>query len=313
MENSNSYYPARRSGDPTLTEWPRSNKAVNSSWGRSAPRAVADDEDLPSPLLEIDDDIAHALQCVWTASSSSSDSDPFASRSSVSSASVLDGIDIPEIPFISELPEEDEQELVTPFWLRRRPAVSTTSSQRQLAVLGQAAERHFVHARQRSGSISSTASRPTPAKSILSSSSSIKTRKGRSAPSVKFLDMPTIHFEDDDDEKPYVPTKEYGTGKTKVWGPSKGRKRNWNVLEWFVSSSKKRKTHAVASDRPLISSPLPLCEGRRPSVDDPTGGRYAHMDARSIRSVRSTSSMRSVRSCASRFQGYLTWLGGKDP
>ena len=136
-----------------------------------------------------------------TASSSSSGSDPFASQLSISSASSSEIVDLPEIPFVSTVPScsgedyEDEDDLGTPFWLRRRPAVSTTSSsERQIAILGHVADRH--HTRERSGSLSSTASKPAPAKSILSCSSSIKTKKGRSPPSVKFLDMATVHYED---------------------------------------------------------------------------------------------------------------------
>ncbi|KAI0809234.1 hypothetical protein BC629DRAFT_1103610 [Irpex lacteus] len=261
-----------------------------------------------------------------TASSSSSSSDPFDSRLSISSASasVSDEVDLPEIPFVSTIPdgeddeEQEEDDLGTPFWLRRRPAVSTTSSsERHIAILGHAADRH--HTRQRSGSLSSTASRPAPAKSILSCSSSIKTRKGRSAPSVKFLDMPTIHYEDDDDEK----EQSYGCGTLpepvyenlpphKARETGRRQKRPWHVLGWFLSTStKKTKPYHTSSDhRPVISSPLPLCEGRRLSNDS---GRPVGSDARSIRSVRSTGSLRSVRSCASRLQGYWTRLGGKDP
>ena len=174
-------------------------------------------------MLEIDEDIADVLQCVWVrvdyhvsspsfvsyalcstqkvSSPTTVDSDPFVSQTSITSIS--DVAELPEIPFVVPSPlldDEDIDDSASSIWLRRRPAISATSSERQIAILGQASERVFGHCRQRSGSITSTASRPAPAKSILSSSSSIRTRTGRSAPSVKFLDMPTIHYEDEDEE-----------------------------------------------------------------------------------------------------------------
>ncbi|KAI0090010.1 hypothetical protein BDY19DRAFT_941880 [Irpex rosettiformis] len=307
MQNPSSYYPAPRSDDPLLREWLRSNRATSSQWANSTSQTLVDDEDLPSPLFEIDDDIAYALKCVWqTASSSSTSSDPFDSRLSISSASASEVVDLPEIPFVSTLPLEDEYEddddLGTSFWLRRHPAVSTTSSaERHIAILGHVTDRH--HSRERSGSLTSTA----PAKSILSCSSSIKTRKGRSAPSVKFLDMPTIHYEDDDEEQSsYMPEPEYTNNRQapSIRDSARSRKRGWSILDWFLSPQKKTKSHKAAPGHLVISSPLPLCEGRRFSNEGPIGGRYPGSDARSIRSVRSNGSLRSVRSCASRLQEY---------
>lgn len=266
--------------------------------------------------------VAHQRLCpLQTASSSSTeDSDPFASRASI--ASTVGIVELPEIPFIAspsavdEDVEEEVDDTASSVWLRRRPAVSTTSSERQIAILGHASERILGHCRQRSGSISSTASRPAPAKSILSSSSSIKARKGRSTPSVKFIDMPTTHFEDEDEvEDDYQPESLREPRRMKSNVSLKGKKRAFAILDWFASPKKKAKP--TLPDRPLISGPLPLWEGRRYSTESERPP-YRQCDsptmtsARSIRSVKSTHSMRSVRSCASRLQGYWTRLSGRD-
>lgn len=196
---------------------------------------------------------------------------------------------------------------------------SNSSSDRQTAVLGETPQRVLCHSRTRSGSISSTASRPAPAKSILSSGSSIRTRKGRSPPSVKFLDMPLIHYEDDDEQDsipaPTWPLDGPATLASKMTPPVSERKRILGLFTWFTHPSKKQ-TQSV-SERPSISGPFPLWEGphRSESVrrcNSPTSTRSIR-STRSTSSLRSTRSMRSVRSCASRIQGYWSRLSGRNP
>ena len=240
-------------------------------------------------------------------------------------------IELPEIPFIaspsfSSIEEEDEEEEEESAWpspMERTP--SSSSSDRQVAVLGQTPQRVLSHSRQRSGSISSTASRPAPARSILSSSSSIKTRKGRSTPSVKFLDMPIIHYEDDDDFDDRIPQPSWPSDRStrhvsarEVPNPppvASGKRRVFSLLTWLTNPGKRRSK--TISEKPSISGPFPLWEAPRRSesirrCDSPTSGKSIR-SVRSTSSLRSTRSMRSIRSCASRIQGYWGRLSGKDP
>lgn len=197
---------------------------------------------------------------------------------------------------------------------------SSSSSDRQTAVLGETPQRVLCHSRTRSGSVSSTASRPAPAKSILSSGSSIRTRKGRSPPSVKFLDMPLIHYEDEDEQTDSSPAPTWPSGRpaelaSKMTPPVPERKRVLGIFTWFANPSKKQAQSI--SERPSISGPFPLWEGPHRSesarrCNSPTSTRSIR-SIRSTSSLRSTKSMRSVRSCASRIQGYWGRLSGRDP
>lgn len=243
--------------------------------------------------------------------------DPFASQTSVSF--IPDVVELPEIPFIAPTPtsstscDDEDEDSLWPDSMQR--SASNSSSERQIAVLGQASPRAVSHTRGRSGSLSSTASRPAPARSILSSSSSIKTRKGRAPPSVKFLDMPTIHYDEDEDtdgprsHAAWPTSRPARSAPPSATAPSK--KRVFGILNWLTSPAKKKAK--TAPTRPSISGPFPLCEAPSRRSSDSSRPCDSAMDARSIRSVRSTSSMRSVRSCASRIQGYWGRLSGKDP
>lgn len=234
---------------------------------------------------------------------------------------VPNSVELPEIPFVatpstSSIDEEDEEGL-WPGLMERGSSSSPPS--RPVAVLGQASQRILCHSRTRSGSVSSTASRPAPARSILSSSSSIR-KKRRPPPSVKFLDTPTIHYDDDDEqdgsavEPAWLPGR---TGKLAHSAPpdAAGRPRVFGILRWFTNSGKNQSKSAP--ERPSISGPFPLWEAphRGESVhrcNSPTSARSIR-SVHSTNSLRSTRSMRSVMSCASRIQGYWNRVSGRDP
>jgi len=172
-------------------------------------------------------------------------------------------------------------------------------------LLGQTSQRVVSPTRHRAPSVSSTSSsrsRPAPAKSILSSRSSIRTRMGRSPPSVKFLDMPTIHYEDEDED--------FGDLDQSNCNPKTPNKKwTWTFLKQLVSSPRKPAA-PPPPERPTISGPIPLWETAhivRRSLDDrrPSGAN--------LRSVRSNASIRSTRSTQSRLQTYWGRLGGRDP
>lgn len=238
--------------------------------------------------------------------------------------------EMPEIPFVSaaiaypdgwvnpDRPPEDTRAVVgsqTSFWsgiIGMRPSTSKSSADSHSPVLGQVNERIFApsRVRKRSGSVSSIASsrtRPAPAKSILSSSSSVKTRR-RKAPSVKFLDMPTIHYEEDryDDDHEREPSSCMSPPP-----PKKARGLSgFFSFKWLFGpsshSSSKASAKATATDRPTISGPFPLWD----SPPRPTRGGSRGVpgsSAASLRSMRSAGSLRSVRSCSSRLPTPTYW------
>lgn len=327
MQRENSYYGPLSKDDEVLRAWLRSEQMTKTPTRSSDVYSVDESEDIYSPALEIAlDDAAYAASSDWA--SSTTQGDPFGSQNAMSFES--DTVELPEIPFIASLSfssieeedEEEEEEGAWPTLMQRTP--SSSSSDRQLAVLGQTPQRILSHSRQRSGSISSTASRPAPAKSILSSSSSIKTRKGRSTPSVKFLDVPVVHYADEDDLHDDIPqlwssdrlTRPVFARTVPDTPPvASGKKRVFSLLTWFTSSSKwKTKT---TSEKPSISGPFPLWDAPRRSESirrcgSPTSGKSMR-SVRSTSSLRSTRSMRSIKSCTSRMQGYWGRLSGKDP
>ncbi|CAL1696603.1 unnamed protein product [Somion occarium] len=282
------------------------------------------------------EDNAIPVEYTWTPPTPTLDSDQSSSRrSSLQSIPTSEYFDeLPEIPFISAaipldqcLDEEDvslQDDNVSErtFWSNLiRPSRVRTTSERSLALLGETNHRVLSPTRCRAPSVSSNASsrsKPAPAKSILSSSSSIRTRTGRSPPSVKFLDMPTIHYEDeheneynyadesddddDNDDEQYDPS------------PAGPEEKKWpfGFIRRLVGLNPSRKPPVSTSGRPVISGPYLLWDPPRPQArlgGPPTNKRRAA----SLRSVRSNNSLRSIRSCSSRFQSYWTWLSGKDP
>jgi hypothetical protein len=244
--------------------------------------------------------------------------DPFASNPLL--PFLPDVIELPEVPFLtpsstSSSGYEDEGD--DNFWsgiMQRNPS-NSSSSDCHIPVLGQTSPRIITHTRRRSGSVSSTASRPAPARSILSSSSSIRTKTGRAPPSVKFLDMPTIHYEEEDEDEELDPERlswPAARSRRQANPPSASdKKRSFGLLRWLTGVSKKAK---AAPERPSISRPFPLCDAPHRSSES-SRRCVSPSDARSIRSVRSMSSLRSIRSfrsCVDRLQGFWGRSSGAD-
>lgn len=217
------------------------------------------------------------------------------SRLSMETASEFD--ELPEIPFVSSAalaypdrwispdhhPPRADNESERSFWSSMIRSSPSKSSDRTLPVFGNTGDRVVVPSRQRSGSVTSSISsrsKPAPAKSILSSSASIKTKTRRSPPSVKFLDMPTIHYEDDEYE--YEPCR--GSAAPK-------EKRRLAIFRWFWGP----KSAPAVPTRPAISGPFPLWDAPPRRVREQTA---------SLRSAKSNSSLRSVRSCSSRLHTF---------
>lgn len=210
---------------------------------------------------------------------------------------------MPEIPFVScatptwantdryasrtAIDEVSERS----FWSAMMRPSASKLPERSDVVFGHTNDRVFSPSRQRSGSISSNTScrtKPPPAKSILSSSSSIKTKTRRSPPSVKFLDVPEVHYEDEDEDVPY----------RSFAAPVPVEKKS-GFLRWIPWATKKTQ---CSPGRPSISGPFPLS-------DAPP--RRARDGAASLRSVRSKDSIRSVQSHSSRLQSYWGRVTGK--
>lgn len=254
--------------------------------------------------------------------------------------------EMPEIPFVSaqinypdawvspdDPPERSANSSHTSFWsgiigMRASSSKSSTDS-RSSPVLGHTSERVFAPSRtsrKRSGSVSSMSSsrtRPAPAKSILSSSSSVRTRR-RKAPSVKFLDVPTIHYEDDDYEddherepsscmSPPPPKKARGLGgffsfKWLFGPPSSSSCSSSSSSNKLHSPKTPAKSKSAAPERPSISGPFPLWDS--PPLRTRGGarsGRGSGTSAASLRSMKSSGSIRSMRSCSSRLPTPTYW------
>ncbi|KAF7798627.1 hypothetical protein EIP86_009849 [Pleurotus ostreatoroseus] len=290
------------------------------SWGSS----TLLNEESSSPVSEDGDDgkFTGPSQCAWSPSSSTTtDSDPSGSRISIATSSKTD--DLPEIPFISaSLPLDrkgsgstyDDDDSRSTYW--PHAATPSPSWDRPVAILGEAAERHPTHGRGRSSSLSSTASRPAPAKSILSSSASVRTRKGRSPPSVKFLDMPMVHLEEEEGEfgesedAPAWPRVVMPRSPVPLSPPPSETKKSpfaWLKRLTIPVARKRPDARPAVPERPLISGPMRLCEA--PRCNTLPRRNTVSTSGRSIRSTKSTASLRSVRSCASRLQVYWGRLG----
>ncbi|OSD05839.1 hypothetical protein PYCCODRAFT_1182661 [Trametes coccinea BRFM310] len=177
--------------------------------------------------------------------------------------------------------------------------------------------------RKRAASVSSIASsrtKPAPAKSILSSGASVKTqtqpRRLGKAPSVKFLDVPTVHYDDDyprgydddDDEDDEGEDDEDGFRRASSLMSPPPKKKAKTLggllsLRWLFGPSKVENRAATPSParlaRPSISGPYPLWD----SPSRPARGRDMN-SAASLRSIKSSQSLRSVRSCGSRLPTY---------
>lgn len=317
-------------GSQAWTDWMRPSRAENSSWDSHLVRMLTDDlDDEPSHVAGT---AAVPMEYTLTPPTPGLDSDHTSSQCSFDSSLATELDDYPEIPFISNDgslssgtidPDAYSVKSYTAsernFWSSLiRPNLSK-SPERPTVLLGQTSQRVVSPTRRRAPSVSSSTSsrsRPAPAKSILSSSSSIRTTRkhGRSPPSVKFLDMPTIHYEDedeemddfgdDDDEESRDVDDDCDLAAKSKW--------TWGFLKRFIGGP--RKSGPAAPERPRISGPIPLCETPniiRRSLDERRPTRQPTMA--SLRSVRSNGSIRSTRSNQSRIQTYWGRLGGKDP
>ncbi|GJE87838.1 hypothetical protein PsYK624_039210 [Phanerochaete sordida] len=292
-----------------MAEWMRSSRGSKSPTSVTTFFSCEQDEDLEdvgSPVLDIPLADFIISSADWAATTTCGD--PFASKPFSSS-------DEPEISSTgtssttstTDFEDEDDDDL-WPEPMQRTPSSSSSVPS------GIISPRAPAHTRHRSTSITSTTSRPAPARSILSTGSSMRTKRARAPPSVKFLDMPTIHYEDEDEDEggasPGVPSPTSATStKNRVLG----------FISWLTAVGKgKKKEEPPVPERPCISGPFPLWEAP-PRRSDSTRRTASASDARSIRSVRSQSSLRStrsfmsVRSCASRLQGYWHRFNGRDP
>lgn len=295
----------------------RMDRENNSSWDSSLAGTFASDQSSSSSEVNVVPRLP--LDYAWTGPPTPSlDSDQSSSRLSVDSNPESELDELPEIPVISaahhhrgksleDYAQDDQAEHA--FWSNIvRPSLSRSSAERLVALLGHTNSRVLSPSRQRVPSVSSNASsrsKPAPAKSILSSGSSVKTRRGRSPPSVKFLDRPTIHYDIEDEfeclpEPRHIPEEEV---------PVVEKKRRFDFIRRFIGGSSNGKKPRAEPDRPVISGPFPLCDAPR-SIR--RGGSTASR-SNSIRSVKSQSSLRSIRSCGSRLQNYWGRMSGKDP
>ncbi|THH28424.1 hypothetical protein EUX98_g5759 [Antrodiella citrinella] len=330
MQNPNKHFSTSHYDAPVWAEWMRPNRANNSSWDSSLVASFSNDSDEASDVLEGSTPAtAIPVEYTWTPPTPTLDSDNSSSQLSIESPSLSELDELPEIPFIStaDALESDNDEDDTQydfnavgntvdertFWanlMRPNLTASAATGRRATAVLGQTNQRVLSANRCRSPSVSSTASsrsKPPPAKSILSSSSSIRTRKGRKPPSVKFLDAPTIHYESDteDDESEFEQPYGASSDKSQAAAPQTGL---FGFIRRIVGTSSGK---SRAPDRPVISGPIPLWEGSRRrarlSLDE------SRKRTPSLRTTRSSASLRSERSCSSRLQTYWGRVTGKDP
>jgi len=308
MMHSTSHYAAPRCESQIWSDWLHSERVANSSWGSSTGTMLVDDSDL-SETKDVSDDPLSLCYSFTPPSPNLPFSDE-SSSSQLSIGSTSDYDELPEIPFISSTSlryhngwnqtnghsrnGSDDSNCERSFWASVIRPSTSQSSDKGMPVLGHLNERVLLPKRERAPSISSTASSRTrlaPAKSILSSSSSIRTRTGRSPSSVKFLDMPTIHYEEDYEEDLHrastVPVEKQKSG----------------FLRWFLGSGSSKKSESVP-DRPTISGPFPLWE---------TPPRRGPGGTTSLRSMKSNNSLRSIRSCSSRLQTYWSRVTRKDP
>ncbi|KAI0735547.1 hypothetical protein C8Q76DRAFT_610352 [Earliella scabrosa] len=340
MQNPSSYYAVPKDDGRIWADWSQSGRNGNYSWSSASSSSSTtlgegSSSSRRRPMREISQAQCNALPISYTLTPptpSATDSD--ASSSQISMESIPEYDEMPEIPFVSaEIsyhdgwinpdlpPERPSAGSQTSFWsgiIGMRPSTSKSSTDSGAPVLGHTTARVLApsRTRKRSGSVSSIASsrtRPPPAKSILSSSSSVRTRR-RKAPSVKFLDMPTIHYEEDDYDhdherepsscmSPPPPKKARGLGGffsfKWLFGPSSSSSSS-------SSSSKTSAKKASLPERPSISGPFPLWDSppRRTRGGGRSGGGSS---AASLRSMKSSGSIRSMRSCSSRLPTPTYW------
>ncbi|KAI0688060.1 hypothetical protein C8T65DRAFT_712077 [Cerioporus squamosus] len=334
MQNPESYYAVPKCDGRIWEDWQRSGRSANYSWSRSSSQTTLGESSSSMgrrrPMQELNQGSAIPISYNLTPPTPSATDSDASSSSQISMESIPEYDEMPEIPFVSSAiacPSPDgwvnadrsleetraREGSQSSFWsgiIGMRPSTSKSSADSHSPVLGQTHERIFSpsRVRKRSGSVSSIASsrtRPAPAKSILSSSSSVKTRR-RKAPSVKFLDMPTIHYEEDQ----YDDDHEREPGSCMSPPPPKKARglSGFFSFKWLFgpSSTSKAPVKATASDRPTISGPFPLWN--TPPRRTRGGSRgVPGSSAASLRSMRSTGSLRSVRSCSSRLPTPTYW------
>ncbi|KAI0639019.1 hypothetical protein C8Q77DRAFT_1213713 [Trametes polyzona] len=323
MQNPGSYYAVPKCDGRLWPGWQQSEQSGSSSWASSSTMTLKE-ASCPNPFDEPSHCSAIPISYTLTPPTPDSTDSDVSSSSQLSMESIPEFDDMPEIPFVSasvafaddwtasdrpaELARTDDRCDSSSFWssLMSRSISKSSSASVSSPILGLASARELSPSRasrKRAGSVSSIASsrtKPAPAKSILSSGDSVKTRR-RKAPSVKFLDMPTIHYSDDDDNDNDNDTD--GLRSPMSPPPKKKAKglSGFLSLKWLFGPSKVENRAAVGPTvpaRPAISGPYPLWDA------PPRRARGAAGGAASLRSVKSSGSLRSVRSCGSRLPTY---------
>ncbi|KAH9891071.1 hypothetical protein C8Q73DRAFT_651518 [Cubamyces lactineus] len=353
MQNPSSYYAVPIYDGGVWVDWQRSEHSGDYVQASSSSMTLqASSVGLCSSKTLDDTPPCSAIPISYTLTPptpDSTDSD-VSSSSQLSMESIPEYDDMPEIPFISaEVAYADEwiPSDRTPaertridsacdsptFWstiigLKASASKSSSTSDGTASsssvILGHTTARSLSPSRasrKRAGSVSSFASsrtKPAPAKSILSSSASIQTRR-RKAPSVKFLDMPTIHYEEEEceDDEDDDAAGGHGSRSTLSMSPPPKKKAKglggFLSFRWLFGPSKVENRSCAPSSpssksspgRPAISGPYPLWDSppRRARMN----GSSTTLGAASLRSMKSTGSLRSVRSCGSRLPTPTYW------
>ncbi|KAI0963089.1 hypothetical protein AcW1_000270 [Taiwanofungus camphoratus] len=304
MQHPSSYYAVPRCDSQIWTDWLYSERVANSSCSSTGTTLV--DRRNMQHVAELKDIPDGPLPLCYSFTPPTPDY-TYSDTSSSSRYSGSEFDELPEIPFISSSSRyahgwanqdghyrdaSDDSDCERSFWASMIRPSTSQSSDRSLTVLGYTSDRILSPVRQRAPSISSTASsrmKPPPAKSILSSSSSIRTKTGRSPPSVKFLEMPTVHYEEDY----YYEPERYRAPAAPV------DKKKPGLLRRIFGPKPQ-----TGPERPAISGPFPLSEAPP---------RRVHGGGTSLRSMKSNSSLRSVLSTSSRLQMYWGKMTRKDP
>ncbi|EIW64989.1 uncharacterized protein TRAVEDRAFT_68647 [Trametes versicolor FP-101664 SS1] len=330
MQNPSSYYAVPKCDGSVWSGWQQSEPSGGSSRASSSSAMTLRNTLYPNPFEDPSNCSAIPISYTLTPPTPDSTDSDASSYSQLSMESIPEFDDMPEIPFVSaavayaddwipsdrpaEPARNDDRCESSSFWstLMRRTASKSSdasaSTSTSSAILGQTSARDLApsRTRKRSGSVTSIASsrtKPAPAKSILSSGDSVKTRRCK-APSVKFLDMPTIHY--DDDEYLYDDADERSADPCMSPPPKKKAKGLGGLLSlrWLFGPSKveNRVTPSAPTGpvRPAISGPFPLWD----SPPRRARGAGTGTSAASLRSVKSSASLRSVRSCGSRLPTY---------
>ncbi|KAH9922683.1 hypothetical protein B0H21DRAFT_765868 [Amylocystis lapponica] len=296
MQNPNSYYAVPRCDSQVWMDWELSDRVNNASSSSSGSASTSTTIVEDFQVQGVNNSQMSICYSLTPPTPNTLSSDVSSSQISIDSESIFN--DMPEIPFISSCGDgwaDADHHRRAASDNHEYERSTSQSFDRNVAVLGHTNDRVFApsRSRKRSGSVSSTASsrsKPAPAKSILSSSASIRSRQGRAPPSVKFLEMPTIHYEEEYESEPYR-------------APAGSAEKKGGFLEWLLRPVRK----PAVPERPTISGPFPLWEA------PPRQARGAPAYAASLRSVRSNGSLRSVGSCSSRLQTYWSRMTGRDP